>query len=83
MQPPASWSRSRAPRGRPDGIFVAPFEQGEIGPDLFWAAPTASLHYSKMSDDGYGSWLWENSKTRKAMRTIFSRFISKMSKRTV
>jgi bifunctional non-homologous end joining protein LigD len=23
---------------RPDGIFVAPFEQGEIGPDLFWAA---------------------------------------------
>jgi bifunctional non-homologous end joining protein LigD len=20
---------------RPDGIFVAPFEQGEIGPDLF------------------------------------------------
>ena len=25
-------------RGRPDGIFVAPFEQGEIGPDLFKAA---------------------------------------------
>jgi ATP-dependent DNA ligase len=25
-------------RGRPDGIFVAPFEQGEIGPDLFRAA---------------------------------------------
>jgi hypothetical protein len=23
---------------RPDGIFVAPFEQGEIGPDLFRAA---------------------------------------------
>ena len=23
---------------RPDGIFVAPFEQGEIGPDLFLAA---------------------------------------------
>jgi ATP-dependent DNA ligase len=22
-------------RGRPNGIFVAPFEQGEIGPDLF------------------------------------------------
>ena len=22
----------------PDGIFVAPFEQGEIGPDLFRAA---------------------------------------------
>jgi bifunctional non-homologous end joining protein LigD len=25
-------------RGRPDGIFVAPFERGEIGPDLFDAA---------------------------------------------
>jgi bifunctional non-homologous end joining protein LigD len=25
-------------RGRSDGIFVAPFEQGEIGPDLFRAA---------------------------------------------
>ena len=23
---------------RPDGIFIAPFEQGEIGPDLFRAA---------------------------------------------
>jgi bifunctional non-homologous end joining protein LigD len=23
--------------GHPDGIFVAPFEQGEIGPDLFRA----------------------------------------------
>jgi bifunctional non-homologous end joining protein LigD len=27
---------------RPDGIFVAPFEQGEIGPDLFRAAPPAT-----------------------------------------
>jgi bifunctional non-homologous end joining protein LigD len=25
-------------RGRAEGIFVAPFEQGEIGPDLFQAA---------------------------------------------
>jgi bifunctional non-homologous end joining protein LigD len=25
-------------RGRPQGIFAAPFEQGEIGPDLFEAA---------------------------------------------
>ena len=28
---------------RPDGIFVAPFEQGEIGPDLFRAACTWNL----------------------------------------
>ena len=25
-------------RGRSQGIFVAPFERGEIGPDLFTAA---------------------------------------------
>ena len=29
LRPFALWKR------RPDGIFVAPFEQGEIGPDLF------------------------------------------------
>jgi len=28
---------------RPDGIFVAPFEQGEIGPDLFRAARNMGL----------------------------------------
>jgi bifunctional non-homologous end joining protein LigD len=28
---------------RPDGIFVAPFEQGEIGPDLFRAACNTGL----------------------------------------
>jgi bifunctional non-homologous end joining protein LigD len=28
---------------RPDGIFVAPFEQGEIGPDLFRAACNMGL----------------------------------------
>ena len=30
-------------RGRPDGIFVAPFEQREIGPDLFDAARRMGL----------------------------------------
>ena len=30
-------------RGRPDGISVAPFEQGEIGPDLLRAACTVGL----------------------------------------
>jgi bifunctional non-homologous end joining protein LigD len=28
-------SLARLLRGRPDGMFVAPFEQGEIGPNLF------------------------------------------------
>jgi bifunctional non-homologous end joining protein LigD len=23
---------------RPEGIFLSDFEQGELGPDLFWAA---------------------------------------------
>ena len=30
-------------RGRSQGIFVAPFEQGEIGPDLFQAACSMGL----------------------------------------
>jgi bifunctional non-homologous end joining protein LigD len=34
---------ARLLRGRPDGIFVAPFEQGEIGPDLFRAACNMGL----------------------------------------
>jgi ATP-dependent DNA ligase len=29
---------ARLLRHRPDGIFIAPFEVGEIGPDLFRAA---------------------------------------------
>ncbi|MCK1455303.1 hypothetical protein IVB36_31670 [Bradyrhizobium sp. 35] len=33
-----SSSRGASPRGRSEGIFVTPFEQGEIAPDLFWAA---------------------------------------------
>jgi len=30
----------------PDGIFIAPFEQGEIGPDLFRAARKMDLEGS-------------------------------------
>jgi ATP-dependent DNA ligase len=42
-------------RGRPDGIFVAPFEQGEIGPDLFRAACRMGLEgmVSKRADRPY------------------------------
>jgi ATP-dependent DNA ligase len=42
-------------RGRPDGIFVAPFEQGEIGPDLFRAACRMGLEgmVSKRADRSY------------------------------
>jgi bifunctional non-homologous end joining protein LigD len=40
---------------RPDGIFVAPFEQGEIGPDLFRAACQMGLEglVSKRRDRRY------------------------------
>jgi hypothetical protein len=40
---------------RPDGIFVAPFEQGEIGPDLFRAPCDMGLGgmVSKRADRPY------------------------------
>jgi len=40
---------------RPDGIFVNPFEQGEIGPDLFRAACDMGLEglVSKRRDRPY------------------------------
>jgi bifunctional non-homologous end joining protein LigD len=40
---------------RPDGIFAAPFEQGEIGPDLFRAACNMGLEglVSKRADRRY------------------------------
>jgi ATP-dependent DNA ligase len=40
---------------RPEGIFAAPFEQGEIGPDLFWAACNMGLEglVSKHRDRPY------------------------------
>jgi bifunctional non-homologous end joining protein LigD len=42
-------------RGRPDDIFIAPFEQGEIGPDLFRAACRMGLEglVSKHRDRPY------------------------------
>jgi bifunctional non-homologous end joining protein LigD len=40
---------------RPDGIFLSDFEQGEIGPDLFWAACNMGLEglVSKRRDRPY------------------------------
>jgi bifunctional non-homologous end joining protein LigD len=40
---------------RPDGIFLSDFEQGEIGPDLFWAACRMGLEglVSKHRDRPY------------------------------
>jgi ATP-dependent DNA ligase len=55
---------------RPDGIFVAPFEQGEIGPDLFRAACGMGLEglVSKRRDRPYQggrSKYWVKVKNRK------------------
>jgi bifunctional non-homologous end joining protein LigD len=48
-------SLARLLRCRPDGIFVAPFEVGEIGPDLFRAACRMGLEglVSKHRDRAY------------------------------
>lgn len=45
----------RVLRGRPDGIFVNPFEAGEIGPELFRAACRMGLEglVSKRRDRPY------------------------------
>jgi bifunctional non-homologous end joining protein LigD len=55
---------------RPDGIFVAPFEQGEIGPELFRAACDMGLEglVSKRRDRPYRSGVspdWVKVKNRK------------------
>jgi hypothetical protein len=45
---------------RPDGIFVAPFEQGEIGPDLFRAgiARAIALGWRRRFNQVVGAVLW-------------------------
>jgi bifunctional non-homologous end joining protein LigD len=43
------------PALRPDGVFIAPFEQGEIGPDLFRKGCEFGLEglVSKLRDSTY------------------------------
>ena len=50
-------------RSRPDGIFAAPFEQGEIGPDLFKAACDMGLEgiVSKLADRPARPVFWSRS----------------------
>ena len=66
---------------RPDGIFVAPFEQGEIGPDLSRAACDMGLEglVSKRRDRPYQggrSKYWVKVKNRKhpAMQRVMESF---------
>ncbi len=62
---------------RPDGIFVAPFEQGEIGPDLFRAACRMGLEglVSKRRDRPYQAgrskhWVKVKNRKHSAMRRV-------------
>jgi ATP-dependent DNA ligase len=67
--------------GRPDGIFVAPFEQGEIGPNLFRAACDMGLEglVSKRRDRPYQAgrskaWLKIKNRTHPAMKRVMEAF---------
>ena len=50
---------------RPDGIFIAPFEAGEIGPDLFRAACNMGLEARSVSAAIAPTWDWIKVKNRK------------------
>jgi ATP-dependent DNA ligase len=66
---------------RPDGIFVAPFEQGEIGPDLFRAACGMGLEglVSKRRDRPYQAgrskhWIKVKNRKHPAMSRVMEAF---------
>ena len=66
---------------RPDGIFVAPFEQGEIGTDLFRAACNIGLEglVSKRVDRPYRGgrspdWVKVNNRKHPAMERVKDAF---------
>jgi bifunctional non-homologous end joining protein LigD len=64
-------------RGRPDGIFINPFESGAIGPDLFRAACNMGLEgmVSKRSDRPYRGgrsrdWIKMKNRTHQAFERV-------------
>jgi ATP-dependent DNA ligase len=66
---------------RPDGIFVAPFEPGEIGPDLFRAACNMGLEglVSKRRDRPYRGgrqkyWIKVNNRKHPAIDRVMDSF---------
>lgn len=68
---------ARLLRGRPDGMFVAPFEGAELGPELFGAAcrmgPEGLI--SKRRDRRYGAgrskdWIKVKTRTHPAMTRV-------------
>jgi bifunctional non-homologous end joining protein LigD len=74
-------------RGRPDGIFLNPFEIGAIGPDLFRAACVMGLEglVSKRSDRPYCGgkspyWVKNKNRDHHAMARVKDAFNAKASK---
>ncbi|WP_439363065.1 RNA ligase family protein [Bradyrhizobium sp. DASA03005] len=68
---------ARLLRGRPDGMFVAPFEAGEMGPDLFRAACRMGLEglVSKRRDRRYAAgrskdWIKVKNRTHPAISRV-------------
>jgi len=66
---------------RPDGIFISPFEQGEIGPDLFRKACEFGLEglVSKHRDGPYQAgrskhWIKVKNKKHPAMSRVLESF---------
>jgi bifunctional non-homologous end joining protein LigD len=66
---------------RPDGIFISPFEQGEIGPDLFRAACNMGLEglVSKRKDRPYRGgrskdWVKVKNRSHPAMERVKEAF---------
>jgi ATP-dependent DNA ligase len=80
----ASWRTGRAiglVARRPEGIYVAPFERGAIGPDLFRAACRMGLEglVSKHRDRPYQAgrsrhWIKVKNRTHPAMYRVSVRF---------
>jgi bifunctional non-homologous end joining protein LigD len=69
-------------RGRPDGIFISPFEQGAIGPDLFRAACDMGLEglVSKRSDRPYRSgWSKDRIKAKNRKHPAMTRVMEAFS----
>ncbi|MCK1670376.1 RNA ligase family protein [Bradyrhizobium sp. 150] len=69
---------ARLLRRRPDGIFIAPFESGQIGPDLFHAACRMGLEgiVSKRRDRRYiagrtKEWVKVKNRAHPAMSRVF------------
>ncbi|TGN89436.1 DNA ligase [Bradyrhizobium yuanmingense] len=74
---------ARLLRGRPEGMFVAPFEAGEIGPDLFRAAVRMGLEglVSKRRDRRYAAgrskdWIKIKNRTHPATSRVMDAFLT-------